>query len=181
VCAETIAAIEEEIDAATTQAEGGRPTLMRALLSELAEKAQCQWPSGRIPGLFEAPFLLAFVRQLQEQGWSVAEGISLPRAEDVCGELHILRSEQASAGSSHRRELDEQRGDESADPVRVLSCILARHASSAWGDAYAAYAESRFPLAHGAASRVGRLRAYGNAIVATQAAQFIIAASEAMT
>ncbi len=32
-----------------------------------------------------------------------------------------------------------------------------------------------FPLAHGAASRVGRLRAYGNAIVAPLAAEFIIA------
>ncbi|MDI1263884.1 MAG: DNA cytosine methyltransferase [bacterium] len=30
-----------------------------------------------------------------------------------------------------------------------------------------------FPLAHGAPSRVGRLRAYGNAIVATQAEEFI--------
>jgi DNA (cytosine-5)-methyltransferase 1 len=30
-----------------------------------------------------------------------------------------------------------------------------------------------FPLAHGAAARVGRLRAYGNAIVAPQAAEFI--------
>lgn len=35
-----------------------------------------------------------------------------------------------------------------------------------------------FPLAHGAASRVGRLRAYGNAIVAEQAAQFIQAVNE---
>jgi DNA (cytosine-5)-methyltransferase 1 len=36
-----------------------------------------------------------------------------------------------------------------------------------------------FPLAHGAAARVGRLRAYGNAIVAPQAAEFIRAYLEA--
>ena len=30
-----------------------------------------------------------------------------------------------------------------------------------------------FPLAHGAAARVGRLRGYGNAIVAPQAAAFV--------
>ena len=36
-----------------------------------------------------------------------------------------------------------------------------------------------FPLAHGIPSRVGRLRAYGNAIVAPQAAQFIEAYCEA--
>ncbi len=37
-----------------------------------------------------------------------------------------------------------------------------------------------FPLAHGVSGRVGRLRAYGNAIVPQVAAQFIIAADEAM-
>lgn len=36
-----------------------------------------------------------------------------------------------------------------------------------------------FPLAHGVANRVGRLRAYGNAIVAQVAAAFIVAAEEA--
>src|SRR5574341_2257412 len=36
---------------------------------------------------------------------------------------------------------------------------------------------STFPLAHGATARVGRLRAYGNAIVAPQAAEFIRAAA----
>ncbi|WP_246184484.1 hypothetical protein [Pandoraea commovens] len=37
-----------------------------------------------------------------------------------------------------------------------------------------------FPLAHGAAARVGRLRAYGNAINAEQAAEFIRCAGEAI-
>jgi len=37
-----------------------------------------------------------------------------------------------------------------------------------------------FPLAHGIPNRVGRLRAYGNAIVAQVAAEFIGAASEAI-
>lgn len=37
-----------------------------------------------------------------------------------------------------------------------------------------------FPLAHGAPARVGRLRAYGNAIVAPLAAEFIAAAMEAI-
>jgi DNA (cytosine-5)-methyltransferase 1 len=36
-----------------------------------------------------------------------------------------------------------------------------------------------FPLAHGAASRVGRLRAYGNAINVEQAKEFILAHDEA--
>jgi DNA (cytosine-5)-methyltransferase 1 len=36
-----------------------------------------------------------------------------------------------------------------------------------------------FPLAHGVSGRVGRLRAYGNAIVPAQAAEFICAYTEA--
>jgi DNA (cytosine-5)-methyltransferase 1 len=38
-----------------------------------------------------------------------------------------------------------------------------------------------FPLAHGVSGRMGRLRAFGNAIVPQVAAQFIAAADEAMT
>ena len=37
-----------------------------------------------------------------------------------------------------------------------------------------------FPLAHGVAGRVGRLRAYGNAIVAPLAVEFIKAAIESL-
>ena len=37
-----------------------------------------------------------------------------------------------------------------------------------------------FPLAHGASQRVGRLRAYGNAIVAPLAAEFVMASMEAI-
>ena len=55
----------------------------------------------------------------------------------------------------------------------VLSSLLARHAQAAWDNAHAAYAETAFPLALGARSRVGRLRAYGNAINAKAAQVFI--------
>jgi DNA (cytosine-5)-methyltransferase 1 len=61
------------------------------------------------------------------------------------------------------------------------ACVLRGH----WADAewiwcrdgkYRPVEPGTFPLAHGAPARVGRLRAYGNAIVATQAAEFIKAA-----
>jgi len=57
--------------------------------------------------------------------------------------------------------------------LHILPSILARHAQSAWGDAYAAYAVIGFPLSRGEPNRVGRLRAYGNAIVPPLAAEFI--------
>lgn len=83
--------------------------------------------------------------------------------------------DKAIAGTSHRRGLGEQRVGEPPDIVRVLSCILARHAQAAWSQAYDAYAEVGFPLGHGSFSRVGRLRAYGNAICAPLAAEFVSA------
>ena len=59
------------------------------------------------------------------------------------------------------------------DAVHFLSSLLARHAHSAWADAHAAYAEVGFPIGHNSPSRVGRLRAYGNAINAEAARIFI--------
>ena len=62
--------------------------------------------------------------------------------------------------------------------MRVLSSILARHASEAWANAYATYAPIGFPLERNAKARVGRLRGYGNAINAVQAQVFIEAVIE---
>ena len=148
---------------------------MRELLENLGEEAKCCWPLGGVPGLHEAPFLLAFLRQLQTQGWEIAEGIALSRSEATGGELRSVWRQQAVAGASHRRGLDEQRSVKHSDTVRVLSRILARHASEAWGDTYAAYAEIGFPLGTDSRARVGRLRAYGNAINAEAAKEFIAA------
>jgi hypothetical protein len=170
---EVLAQVEEEVNAATAQTEGGRAAAMRALLEDLGAQAKRCWPLGGLPGLHEAPFLLAFLRQLQEQGWQIAEGIALPRSEASSGLLRSVWHDQAVAGAPHRRGLDEQRSGEPPDVVRVLSCLLARHASSAWGDAYAAHAEIGSPLGHNAPARVGRLRAYGNAINAEAARVFI--------
>ena len=88
---EVIAQVEEEVNAATAQTEGGRAAAMRALLEDLGAQAQRCWPAGS-----------------------------------------------------------------------------------------AAHAETGFPLAHGVRSRVGRLRAYGNAIVAPAAIAWIETVMECM-
>jgi len=170
---ETITQIEKEINAATAQTQGGRAATMRVLLETLGSEAKRCWPSGGFPGLHEAPFLLAFMRQLQEQGWHIAQGISLPCPQTTDGNLRGLRNIEATGSAPCERSLDGQQIGESTDVVRVLSCLLARHASAAWGDAYAAHAEIGFPLSVGARSRVGRLRGYGNAINAIQAQIFV--------
>jgi len=62
--------------------------------------------------------------------------------------------------------------------LHILPSILARHAQAAWADAYAAHAVIGFPLSRGEPNRVGRLRAFGNAIVSPLAAEFIKAFME---
>ena len=151
---------------------------MRDVFENLGAEAKRCWPSRGIPGLHEAPFLLAFVRQLAAQGWLLAQGIPLSRPEASRGELRGVRDDETVASASHRRGLDEQRAGERPDVVRVLSCILARHAQAAWGEAYKTYAAIGFPLSTGEPSRVGRLRAYGNAINLEAAAEFIAVADE---
>lgn len=49
-----------------------------------------------------------------------------------------------------------------------------------WDEKFRPVEPGTFPLAHGVTARVGRLRAYGNAINLYQAAEFIAAASEAL-
>lgn len=173
VCPETVAEVEEEVNAAAMEAEIEPAALLRNVWNALAAEAPRLWAAGRLPGLHEAPFLLAFLRQLAEQGWRVAQRIPVPSAEVDRERVRMLRADDRASRSPHKYGLEGQPAGKHSDAVRVLSSVLARHAHSAWGDAYQAYAETCSPLASGSPARTGRLRAYGNAIVAPQAAEFI--------
>jgi DNA (cytosine-5)-methyltransferase 1 len=179
VCPKVCQEIEEAIDAAAMESKVSRSAVLRALQENLGAQAQSVWATGRLPGLSEAPFLLALLRQLQAQGRAVEEGSALPCAEEQARIVRMLRGDEAPASASHRRELEEQRARQSADLVHFLPSLLARHAQEAWGHAYETYAEIGFPLGTGAPARVGRLRAYGNAIVGQAAAEVIGAFMEA--
>jgi hypothetical protein len=92
-----------------------------------------------------------------------------------------MQFDAGSARAPLRRELEEQLAGQPADPLQELSSIVAHHTAECWGDACRKKAgAASFPLANGADSRVGRLRAYGNAINAQAAAEFIRAAREAI-
>jgi len=170
---EIIDQIEEEIDASAMEGEIRRPETVRALRQYLGAQVPRVWSPGGIPRLHEAPFLLAFLRQLEEQGWSIEKGSSLPCSETSSGAVRSVWYGKGTAGASRERGLDRQPAREPSDAVHFLSSLLARHAHKAWADAYAAYAEVGFPLGHDAPARVGRLRAYGNAICAPLAQVFI--------
>jgi len=135
---------------------------------------------GRPRSVQEAPVLLAFLCQLAKQGWPLAEGVPRTGQEAHEAGLRVLRGQEPTPRSPRRRGLDEQQACQLADLVRVLPSVLARHAQAAWGEAFYAHAAATFPLAHGTHARVGRLRAYGNAIVAPVAQTWIEAVMECM-
>lgn len=170
---EVIAEIEKEINASPMEREICSVEVLRELRRSLGAQAPRIWAPGRIPRLHEAPFLLAFLRQLTEQGWGVEKGVSLPCEETSREPMRSVRSDIGSASPSCERGLEGQPTRELTDAVHFLSSLLARHAHSAWADAHAAYAEVGFPIGHNSPSRVGRLRAYGNAINAEAARIFI--------
>jgi len=184
---ETIQEIEREINAWSMESQIDRDQALRNLLLHLGAAAQRCWTLGGIPGLHEAPFLLAFLRQLAQQGWGVAQRLPISCKEVAEAGVRGVRLDGEQAGAPRRYGLAEQQAGERADAVPFLSSLLARHALAEWDDAYAAHAEIGFPLAHNARSRVGRLRAsglkssnrvgrlkgYGNAINAEAARAFI--------
>lgn len=152
---------------------------VRNLWHDLPASVSLQRALGGQHGVHEAEVLFAFLCQLAGQGWNLAQGIALPRPQEPLSDLRMLWRRQAATRSSYQRELGGQHPGEPTDAMYFLSSILARHAQAAWGDAIRANAAARSPLASGAVNRVGRLRGYGNAIVAPVAETFIRAVIEA--
>jgi site-specific DNA-cytosine methylase len=150
------------------------------LWSALPTESLGGWPFGGSNGLSQAPVLFAFLRQLAQQGWPLAQSLPCASAEASNTELRELWFGAAAACASRQRGLDGQQSAEPSNAVRLLSPVLARHAQAAWGEALVADAADRFPLAKGAVNRVGRLRGYGNAIVAPQAQAFVEAVMSAL-
>lgn len=98
-------------------------------------------------------------------------GIEEARREAVDRIVRGVRADRGDGRSPRRWLPDEQRPEQPANSLHVLSLVLARHA-----EAYRALALD----AHAAIARVPILRGAGNAIVPQVAAEFIRAAAEVM-
>jgi hypothetical protein len=165
--------IEFDVAAWAVRYKADTGEALLGLRRALSEEAKREWSSRGLPDVHGAAVLLAFLRQLEEQGWAFSEGVSCESEEATKARLRMLWIDDEASRASCERGLDGQPSGECSDPLRVLSSILARHAQEAWGVVYEAYASIGLPLAIGARARVGRLRAYGNALNAQAASHFI--------
>jgi site-specific DNA-cytosine methylase len=145
---------------------------LRDLWDALSSQEASRRSTGRFNSVQEAPFLLAYLRQLSDQGWRFEIGHERTSSEASRRVLRVLRYIDETDNSPHQRGLDEQFDGKSPDTLRQLSQILAYHTEKCWGSSCGGNAGA-FPLENNAPSRVGRLRAYGNAINAELEAEFI--------
>jgi DNA (cytosine-5)-methyltransferase 1 len=116
---------------------------------------------------------------------SSAEGVQRSREHGLVAEDNSTVQLAHTVGNERRQvSKDSRRSDQGSEAEGLEQRSL--H-SSHWSNAdwiycrdekYRPVEPGTFPLAHGATKRVGRLRGYGNAIVAQQAAAFITAYME---
>ena len=160
--------LEKEIAGAHISEKDAREALRdlwRALAQETIRRS-----SRRLVSVLEAPVLLAFLRELQREGWGLLDHLPPPCWASPEEGLRALRgvtleTPRASLG----RKPKQQRRLESGNALPLVSQIIAREVASKW-------AIPGFPLSEPVALRVGQVRAYGNAIVPQLAAAFIRAA-----
>ncbi len=174
---ECINQITQEVNEYATSTETDIGEAMLDVWMSLGAQA-IQRKTRRLSSIREAPVLLSFLRQLADQGWPLAQGLPRPSPQTSEGQLRVLWEQVQASRSPYRRGLDQQFVDQPSDVVRFLSSVLARHAQEAWGQAFERHVSDAFPLIKGSLNRVGRLRAYGNAIVPQVAEQVIRAYME---
>ena len=116
--------------------------------------------------LLTTPLLLDLVLSIEAARNRAPVGGCIPEtgSQKTDRLVRSLRQRSGDLRPPHQWESARQQPSEPTDPVFAVSLILARHAE--------AYKQAVFG-AHAALGRVGKLRAYGNAIVPPLAATFI--------
>jgi len=166
---ETIKNITKEIADAKLSEKDVRKAL-QDLWTDYAKKA-VQRPPGRCRSIQEAPVLLAFMRELAREGWRLIDHLPPSCWESAeIGLRELRQAKQKASCTPSRWESEQQQEIESSNVVPIMSQIISRTINESW--------VIPWPLAHWVPARVGKIRAYGNAIVPQIAAVFIAAAIE---
>jgi hypothetical protein len=173
MCPEGYAQKVEKVDEYAQKIGKSRAETMSAVWQIISQEPEAFWPVGECAGVSPQEVLFPFLREFLsacDAAGSIVQGEKVQERE-----VRGLRDREETARSSHRREPVEQRSNEHSDLMRELSWLLAQHARALW-EAYWRSNATAYPLlSHGEKNRVGRLRAYGNAIV-PQVAQALIEA-----
>jgi tetrahydromethanopterin S-methyltransferase subunit G len=174
VCPADVEEIEEEIDEWAKRHQASTGEVLQRMWVQLSEEAVCEREIGRFSGVQSPSVLLAFLRQLTNQEWRFAVSLACSSQKASTTVVRVMQFDPEAACTPLRRDLAEQLAGQPTDAMRELSSILARHTEKCWGEACREKAgAASSPLIHGATSRVGRLRAYGNAVNAKAAEIFI--------
>jgi hypothetical protein len=177
MCPEGYAQTVEKVDEYAQKTGQSRAEAMSTVWQIISQEPEAFWPVGECAGVSPQEVLFPFLRELLsacDAAGSIVQGQKVQE-----GEVRGLRDREETTRSPHRREPMEQRPGEHSDPMRELSWVLAQHVRAVWEAYWRANATAYPLLSHGEKNRVGRLRAYGNAIVPQVAAEVIRAFLEA--
>ena len=178
MCPEGYAQTVEKVDEYAQKTGQSRAEAMSTVWQIISQEPEAFWPVGECAGVSPQEVLFPFLRELLsacDAAGSIVQGQKVQE-----GEVRGLRDREETTRSPHRREPMEQRPGEHSDPMRELSWVLAQHARAVWEAYWRANATAYPLLSHGEKNRVGRLRAYGNAICAPLAAEVISAFMESV-
>ena len=169
MCADFYAEAAEGVIGYATTKKCGPDEVLRAVRDIVAAEAVWQKPGG-FHGVREAEILLPYLRELERR---IDEGGLSGAVQEIAqAGVRGVRVSARSACSSQGWRLHEQRAGEYPDALHALSRLLARTARQA-ADPLLRDAKPMDLLAHGIEARVGKLRAFGNAIVPAVAAEVI--------
>lgn len=164
VCSETAAEAEKEVMDVASGHKVNAAEALRLLRQCLRAEAVSIGEAGGLFPLYGAPVLLTFLRELGEQRRIFCDAGAEGRAETSNVAVRALRLDPQSSCAPLRRESAQQFAPELADALCLLSQKVASFAEKEWCEPLRAYAGKGFPLNDGDTNRVGKLRAYGNAV-----------------
>jgi DNA (cytosine-5)-methyltransferase 1 len=156
-----------------TAFEGDPGAALRAVWQAVLQGQASIGPLAERAGVQATEILLAYLRELDRRIDGSGEiGASQEASQS---DVRSVRPYGETAFASCGRGPREQLAREHSNAVRSLSWVLAQYAGEAWAAHWRENAAPYPLLTHGEPARVGRLRAFGNAIVPQLAAEVVAA------